>query len=182
MVDRAAQDADGGHTPAADGIATVDLVGVARSVVVATVPEQLDLLTEVATRWEAGAGPDGPRRGWTGGSVGSGIEPLLLGEVILPVLLGASAEVLGDAVVAAWHSRPRPVRRWRRRARSGRDEPVALPAAPVTLDASQAEALRSACVRHGAALGLSPEEATVLADAVYGALCRAMTEPRRDDD
>jgi hypothetical protein len=179
VVDRA-QDESGGPPPVAGEPATVDLVEVARSVVMDTVPEQLDLLTAVATRWEAGAG--GPRRGWTGGSVGSGIEPLLLGEVILPVLLGASAEVLGAAVVAAWHARPRPVLPWRRRARSSRDEAVALPTAPVPLDAGQAEALRSACVSHGAALGLSADEATMLADAVYGALCRAMTEPRPDDD
>ncbi|MEU7903384.1 hypothetical protein [Actinoplanes sp. NPDC049118] len=157
---------------------TVELGRLGHAAVIAVAPDQLDLYTAATARWDAGAGRR--RRGWTGGSVGSGIEPVLLAEVVGPVLLGAAAEVLGAATVAAWGRRRRWFRRgwWSRRRRDAE----ALPRTRVTLDAEQAEALRSACVRHGTTLGLSPAEAAMLADAVHGAVCQALAEAERVDE
>ena len=147
------------------GPRSVDLAVVAKDAVTTVAPEQADLVT---------VSPARRRRDWTGGAVGSGIDPVLLGEVVGPVLLGASAEVLGAAAVAAWRGRPR--WRLRRRPRPSTPDTAALPPAPVTLDAGQVRALRAACVRHGTTLGLSPSEADLLADAVEGALNRALDD------
>ncbi|MET8154298.1 hypothetical protein ACIBSW_18545 [Actinoplanes sp. NPDC049668] len=147
-----------------DKTVTVELGELARAAVLTAAPDQIDLYAAATARWDAGAG----RRGRTGGSVGSGIEPMLLAEVIGPVLLGAAAEVLGAATVAAWGRR----RRWFRRRRDARPGP----ATRVTLDPDQVEALRAACVRHATTLGLGPAEATMLADAVHGALSQALAE------
>lgn len=110
-------------------------------------------------------GTSGRRRWeWTGGSVGSGMGPVVTAEIIYPLLTGTLGQVLGAAAV----SRPW---RWRRR----RDVRAAH-AVRVTLDAEQVDMLRSAWISYGMTLGLSRPRATVLAEAIHGALCRAMAE------
>ncbi|RZU53837.1 hypothetical protein EV385_5771 [Krasilnikovia cinnamomea] len=177
MTERAAHGATDRSRPTG-GTVTVELGELAHAAVVATAPDQIDLYTAATARRDAGAGHRRP--GWTGGSIGSGLEPVLLAEVIGPILLGASAEVLGAATVATWRGRRRWFRRgwWSRR----RGPAQAGPRTRVTLDADQVEALRSACVRHGTTLGLSEAEATLLADAVHGALCRALADAQHVDE
>ena len=149
---------------------TIVLADLARDVVAATAAEQVELLAAVTDRWEAGDVPGRRRWGWMGGSVGSGIDPAATSEIIYPLLTGTLAQVLGTGAVVGWR------RRWRRRRHS---EVPAVPRTQVTLDADQIELLRSACISHGVALGLSRSKATILADAVHGALCRAMAETHR---
>ncbi|GAB1639829.1 hypothetical protein [Krasilnikovia sp. MM14-A1259] len=175
MTERAAHGSNGRSRSATGHTVTVEWGDLAYAAVAAAAPDQIDLFTAATVQWEAGT--IRRRHGGTGGSVGSGIEPVLIAEVVGPVLLGASAEVLGVATVAAWRGR----RRWFRRAWWSRRRD-AIPRARVTLDADQAEALRSACVRHGTMLGLNEAEAAMLADAIYGALCRAMADAVHVDD
>ncbi|BFU43955.1 hypothetical protein [Krasilnikovia sp. MM14-A1004] len=183
MAERAAHGSTDRSHSTTGGTVTVELGELAQAAVLAVAPDQIDLLTAATARWDAGAGQKGP--GWTGGSVGSGIEPVLLAEVVGPVLLGASAEVLGAATVAAWRSRRGWFRRgwfrrgWFRRRRRPADPG---PRTRVTLDADQVDALRSACIRHGTTLGLNPAEATMLADAVHGALCQALADADHVDE
>jgi hypothetical protein len=163
---------DGSHSGVNDqadgrstGRVTIVLGDLAREVVNATAPEQMDLFTEVTAQWEAGRIPGRQRHGWLGGSVGSGFAHTLTCQIIYPLLSGTLSQVLGTAVVA------RPWRRWRRR-RHGDVPP--LPQVQVVLDADQIAAFRSICISHGMTLGLSKAKATVLADAVHGALSQAM--------
>lgn len=150
------------------GRVTVTIADLARDVVSVSAPEQVELLAVVTARWEAGFGPGSRRRGWLGGSVGSGIDPLLTSEIIYPLLTGTLAQVLGTAAVAGW--------RWRWwRHRRPADVPT-VPAVRVTLDAGQLEAVRAACIAHGRSLGLSKARAVLLADAVYGVLRQAMDD------
>jgi hypothetical protein len=143
---------------------TIVLGDLAREAVNATAPEQMDLLAEVTAQWEADRVPRRGRYGWLGGSVESGFEHVVTSEIIYPLLSGTLSQVLGTAVVA------RPWRRWRRR----RDHDVPpLPRVRVVLDADQIALFRSVCISHGMTLGLSKAKATVLADAIHGALSQA---------
>lgn len=155
----------------ADGL-TIVLADLAQSVVAAQAPEQVELLAAVTARWESGEVPGRRRWGWTGGSVGSGIEPVVLSNLIYPLLTGTLAQVLGSAAVEGWR------RRWWRHRRRGSDLP-SVPRVQVTLDVDQIEAVRVASVAHGMALGLSEARATILADAVHGVLCRALAKSGR---
>lgn len=147
------------------GRVTIVLGDLALEVVTLTAPEQMDLFAEVTARWEADRGPGRRRSGWLGGSVGSGFEHLVTSEIIYPLLSGTLSQVLGTAVVALR------CRRWRRRRHH--DAPP-LPRIQVALDADQIAAFRSVCIAHGVTLGLSKAKATVLADAIHGALVQAM--------
>jgi hypothetical protein len=57
-----------------------------------------------------------------------------------------------------------------------RRDAVTAPAVRVTLDADQIALLRSAWISYGVALGLPKSRATVLAEAIHGTLCQAMTQ------
>lgn len=166
MADGARVEATGAAGQDAAGRLTIAVADLAHDVVAATVPEQLELLTAVTVAWEAGKVPGRRRWGWTGGSVEFGVDPTVTTLIIYPLLTGTLGQVLGTAAVN--------VRR-RRRQRDVR-------AAQVTLDARQIEMLRSACVSYGVTLGLSKAKATVLAEAIYGVLCRALAESRRGHD
>jgi hypothetical protein len=163
---------DGSHSDVNDhadgrfaGRVTITLGDLARDVVKLTAPEQMDLFAEVTARWEAGQVPTRRRHGWTGGSVASGFDHIITSQIIYPLLSGTFSQVLGTAMIS------RPWRRWRRR-RHGDVPP--LPHVRVVLDAEQIAAFRSICISHGITLGLSKAKATVLADAVHGALSQAM--------
>ncbi|GAB1691070.1 hypothetical protein [Krasilnikovia sp. M28-CT-15] len=172
MTERAAHGSNGRSRSTTGAAVTVELGDLARAAVATAAPDQIDLFTAATAQWETGAARRWP--GGTGGSVGSGIEPVLLAEVVGPILLGASAEVLGAATVTAWRYRRQWFRRgWWPRRRRNTD---AVSRTRVAFDVDQVEALRSACVRHGTTLGLSEAEATMLADAVHGALCRALAD------
>ncbi|PPK71237.1 hypothetical protein V5P93_003102 [Actinokineospora auranticolor] len=133
---------------------TVALAGVARAAIAAAAPGELDYFDLVAVSWH-----DGGRRGVAGaaaGTVGSGAGPVVFSDVVFPLLTGAVAQVVGAAAFAGLRKR-----RWWRRRR----EPAAV---AIRLD--QVAAVRAACVAHGMTLGLSESEATLLADAINGAL------------
>jgi hypothetical protein len=148
----------------------IALADLAHDMVAAEAPRQLELLAAVTARWEAGNVP-GRRLGqWTGGSVGSGIAPVVTSDIIYPLLTGTLAQVLGSAAVVGFR------RRWWRR-RSGSIPPV--PRVLVTLDAAQIDAVRAECISHGVRLGLSRSKATVLADAMYGVLSRTIAESQQ---
>ncbi|MFI7578315.1 hypothetical protein [Micromonospora sp. NPDC049497] len=154
-----------GDPPA--GLAAVDIaVAVARVAVARLAPEELAVFEPVAADWRKHAG----RRGWSapGGSVGFGVEAVLVTEVALQAAGQAIADVLvlGGTLLG---------RRWWRR----RERPVAVPVVEpggtghpprLALTAEQARQLRAACRRHAIALGLEDSRADVLADAVVGAL------------
>ena len=148
---------------------TIALGDLARDIVTVTAPEQAELLELVTAQWERGVVPRSRRSGWLGGSVGSGIDPTLTGEIIYPLLTGALAPVLGSAAVAGWR------RRWWRRRRP--EQKPAVPAVRVTVESGQLEAVHAACLVHGRTLGLSAARALLLADAVCGSLGRAMDTP-----
>lgn len=145
-----------------DGPGTI--ADLARHVVGEVEPGQLDYLELVTDSWESGAAPRGTRT-WTGGTVGSGVQPWVLADLVYPLLAGTFAQVLGAAAFARLQRR-----RWWRRRRT------VVPSASITLTPEQVERARAACVAHGMTLGLSEAEATMLADAVHGALHRTGDE------
>lgn len=128
-------------------------------------PHELDFFHEVTAAWVAHELPyqRGSRR-LAVGTVGSGLDVSLISEVVYAVISGAVIEVLGAAAADAWRNRG-----WGRR--GGRKGGAALSAkADVVLADGDGERLRAACRRHGTALGLSEDQAALLADAVYGAV------------
>ncbi|MBP2337389.1 hypothetical protein JOF41_003567 [Saccharothrix coeruleofusca] len=137
----------------------VTIADLARRIVAEVEPEQVDYLALVTASWERGAPPRGSRS-WTGGTVGSGVQPWVLADLVYPLLAGTLAQVLGASAFARLQRR----RWWRKRA--------VVPSAQITLTPEQVERARAACIAHGMTLGLSESEATMLADAVHGALHR----------
>lgn len=126
-------------------------------------PQELEFLDDALTAWERGDFPHRRDRRAAAGTVGLGVDIALVTETVLVVLTGAAAEVLGTTAADAWQRRPR----WRRRAREGQ---VPMAQHRFALTAGQADRLREACRRHGQTLGLSAEQADLLADAVHGAI------------
>jgi hypothetical protein len=135
----------------------------ARRSVEAIAPDELDYFDDVTAAWakQELAFQRGSRR-LASGTIGIGVDVSLVSEAVYAVISGAAAEVLGTVAVAAWRQR----RWWHRR--PARD----AIAAPVALSDADSEALQAACRRHGLTLGLSPEQADLLADAVYGSIRR----------
>jgi hypothetical protein len=142
----------------------ITIADLARHVVGQVEPAQLDYLELVTADRERGGAAQASRT-WTGGTVGSGVQPWVLADLVYPLLTGTFAQVLGAAAFARLQRR----RWWRRK----RDLP---PSALITLTAEQVDQARAACISHGMTLGLSEAEATMLADAVHGALRRAGDE------
>ena len=141
----------------------------ANAVVSSLAPDQHDLLAAVTQRWARGQLPRRRRWSWFGGSVGFGVDPAVLSEVIYPLLTATLAQVAGDVVLTAWLRR----RWWRRHFAAGTPNP---PQVLVSLDERQLDALRAACVTHAVTLGLSKARAAVLADAIHGAVCRELAK------
>ncbi|MGW4944630.1 hypothetical protein ACWEOZ_23915 [Actinoplanes sp. NPDC004185] len=154
------KDPDGISAPAS----AFSLAGATRSAVERIAPAELGFLDDVLAAWERQdlARQRGRRRA-AAGAVGLGVDVTLVTEAVIAVLTGAATEVLGAVATDAWGRRPR----WRRGGRTTR-EAVAQHQLPLT--AGQADRLRDACRRHGLALGLTSEQAGLLADAVHGAI------------
>lgn len=140
------------------------IAALARHVVGKIEPAQLDYL-DLVTADREGRGTAPGSRNWTGGTVGSGVQPWVLADLVYPLLAGTFAQVLGATAFARLQRR----RWWRRK----REVP---PSARIFLTPEQVERARTACVEHGMTLGLSEAEATMLADAVHGALQRTGDE------
>ena len=109
--------------------------------------------------------PDTTPAGWTGGSVGIGVDPVVLSEVIFPVLTGAVAQIMGTAAGSWWQ-----------RVRRRRTAVALSPETVVTISAAQLEQIKAECVRSARALGMLPAKAQVLGDAVLGVLSRRNSE------
>ncbi len=146
---------------------TFSLATAVRGAVERIAPQECGHLDDVLAAWGRGdlAYQRGRRRS-AAGSVGFGVDVNLVAETVVAVVSGAAAEVLGAVATDAWQRR----RRWR----SGSRRAVERPAAerPLALTAGQADRLRDACRRHGRTLGLSEEQAALLADAVHGSVDR----------
>ncbi|MBB5960668.1 hypothetical protein FHS29_007296 [Saccharothrix tamanrassetensis] len=144
-----------------EGSVSVMVADLARQVVDLVAPEQLEYFGLVTESWESGKVPRRPRS-WTGGTVGSGVDPSVLADIVYPLLAGTIAQVLGATTFAGLQRR----RWWRRKRR-------AVPSTRITLTSEQVDQARTACIAHGMTLGLNESEATMLADAVHGALRRS---------
>lgn len=141
---------------------TVPFADLARAVIAEVAPRQLPYLALVTAEWTAGKDPCTLSKGWSGGEVRlGGPDPSVLGDVILPLLTGTAAQVLGAAGFAGLQRR----RWWRRRSRTAKP-------AQLVLDVDRIDEIRGACIAHGMTLGLNEAEATLLSDAVHGVLRR----------
>jgi hypothetical protein len=107
--------------------------------------------------------------------VGFGVETLLVTQLAFPIITAAIGEVLGDVAgdrLRLWTSR----RTGRRAATAGvtaadsEAEKASERPGHDVLTAEQVRALHDACERHARVLGMSAAKATLLADAVLGAL------------
>jgi hypothetical protein len=141
----------------------------ARAAVGRIAAQELVVFDEIAGRWWAGR----EDRRWSapGSSVGFGVDEALISAVAIQAVSAAVGEVLirgADGVKARW---------WRRRSRPVKAELPAGPTPVVALSEEQSQLLREACARHAVVLGLSPEAAELLADAVIGRMSTAPDEP-----
>ena len=138
------------------------LVLSARSAVAELAPEEADELFEaarIACRHRSRR-----RRARGTGAVGFGADLLPVAEQVLWVFTGAFVEVVSVAGLEQAHGW------WRRRSpRAAPPEPPPAPS-PHDLDADQRARLHAACLTHAAVLGLDPQEALLLADAVLGSI------------
>jgi hypothetical protein len=163
-----------GDTTADDRV-VITLADLAHGIVLAEAPDQLELLAAVTARWDAGAVFTRKRSGSLGGSVGSGIEPTILVDLVYPLLTGTLAQVLRSGIVAGWRRR-----KWWRRRQIVQPTPQTV----VMLSATQVKDVRAVCPIHAMALGCPEGKANALADAMYGVLCQAMAGSAEvsDDD
>jgi hypothetical protein len=158
-------------------ISTAQVVEIAREVIRQHAPEELRVFDAVAASWTAGQAKR--RRGRIpSGAVGSGVEVLMLAEIVFPLITNALGQVLGTLAV----ERVRRPRRPKARSEAAAAAPGGkTPTSPVHgasghdvhLSKQQAEAFRAACRSDAIAFGLAPSEADLLADACFGALISA---------
>ncbi|WP_329107975.1 hypothetical protein OG792_05595 [Micromonospora sp. NBC_01699] len=154
----------------------------ARAGVARLAPEELAVFAPVAEAWRRD-GSSLRGRPAPGGSIGFGIDAVLVSEIALQAVTSGLGEILAAGATAAgagwWRSRRRPRRSTApAEVESGGDtlQPGGDAPQPVidgdrlALTDAQAQALREACRRHGVTLGLTEEQAAVLADAAVGAL------------
>lgn len=142
---------------------TFSLNAVTRSAVERMAPQELEFLADALTAWERQDLPQRRGRRAAAGTVGLGVDIALVTETVLVVLTGATIEVLGTVATDAWQRRSR----WRR---GGHERRAPATQHRFALTVGQADLLREACRRHGQTLGLSAEQADLLADAVLGAI------------
>lgn len=140
---------------------------VVHQVVAEVAPEELEVLPLLEREWSAGRLP-GRRRRWAGGSVGFGLDPVLVGQALLTVLGGALSEAIGSATVTG-------VRGWRRRRRSRKPLPPDRIPVP-QLTSVQAQAIRDGILTHLTTAGLSRRRADLVADAALGVLLRQLLD------
>lgn len=149
------------------GSGPLTLHDVVHQVVAEVAPQELEVLPLLEREWSAGR-LTGRRRRWAGGSVGFGLDPVLVAQVLLTVLGGALSEVIGSAAVSG-------VRGWRRgrRARTA-PPPDQIPVSPPA--SFQAQGFRDDCVTHLTTAGLSRKRAELAADAALGVLLRQLLD------
>lgn len=138
----------------------VPAVDAARAMVTAAAPTQLPHFDQVTEAWDEGVLPGRGPAGWTGGSVGSNIDPQVLSDVVYPLLTSTVAQVVGAAGFLGLQRR-----KWWRRKPKGQ-----LKSAVLEVPAAKLDEFHRKCVAHGTTLGLSVEEATLMADALIGFL------------
>jgi hypothetical protein len=157
-------------------LSAVQVSEVVREVVRQLAPEELPVFASMADDWLSGH-----RRRWRSGkppgsAVGFGVETLLFTQLAFPIVTGAIGDVFGD--VMEDRGRLWKKRRAGRRASTttgvkaagqGTGKSNERPAQDV-LTSAQVRALHDACERHARVLGMSAAKATLLADAVLGAL------------
>lgn len=157
------------------------IVDAARAAVRRLAPEEIEVFDQVYAGWRRQGGSAAQ---WSrpGGSVGFGIDSVLLTEVALQSISAAVTEVLVVGATAAGTMGLGWLRRRRRAASAGESAAPPLPGSPsgsagvadappaTALTDTQVTRLREACRRHAVALGLSTEQAELLADALVGAL------------
>lgn len=150
---------------------TLGLAALARHIIRAVAPEQVELVERIPARWTVEEAPGSKRWGWVGGTVASGMVPAVLGEIVFPLLTGVFTQVLGTSALHGWQQR-----RWLRR------RPAEPPVAQVHLylDTDQITRLRSTCAAYARTLGLGNPEADLLAAALADTLQQALDEGRSD--
>jgi hypothetical protein len=155
-------------------VSVADLTDVVRHVVRVLAPEELEAVDAVADAWLSDQRGNRRSRGAPGGTVGFGVEAVLLSQLLFPIVAGAIGDVLGTIALE-------PGRLKRKKSKPAAAPNTADPgeaseaagAGPaVRLTKEQAENLRAACERHALALGLSSARADLLADSVLGSLSR----------
>ena len=132
----------------------------AREVLGTVEPGQLEAFDEAAAAWWAGDLHDDGSGGWSGGTVSSGLTANALVYLILPIVSGAVAQVLGAPA-------DRALRRWRLRRRRRSD--LELTAALL----EHADEVRQECLDRAIRAGVPVAKAELVADAAHAALCRA---------
>ena len=182
--------AEGGATGALP-VSRAWVAEVAREVIRQLAPEELAVFDAMADRWLSGEAPRRRPGRRPGAAVGFGIDAVLLSELVFPILTVAVGEVLGTAAVERIRLRRRPSRS---RAEPQVTPPEAStgttstgttgagtvgerPGEVVKLTGQQTHDLHDACRRHAMTLGLPPDTALLLADAVVGALHSAPAGP-----
>jgi len=192
--------AEGGATGALP-VSRAWVAEVAREVIRQLAPEELAVFDAMADRWLSGEAPRRRPGRRPGAAVGFGIDAVLLSELVFPILTVAVGEVLGTAAVELIRLRRRPSRS---RAEPQVTPPEAStgttstgttstgtnstgttgagtvgerPGEVVKLTGQQTHDLHDACRRHAMTLGLPPDTALLLADAVVGALHSAPAGP-----
>jgi hypothetical protein len=154
-------------------------VRVAREVTARLAPEESSVFDEVASTWRAGVATGKA----PGGTVGFGIEAALVSAIVIEVVAGSIAEVMGYSVGVArsrW-------RRWRARRRGGSGADLAVVETPavegrIVMTAAQSARLREVSRRHAVSAGLPEAAADLLADAMVGAVHVLDAPPRSDAD
>jgi len=161
--------------PAKTGPLSADQVTeVARDVVRQLAPDELAVFDSVAAAWLADDGRQRPGKA-PGGSVGFGVEEVLLTQLTFPIIAAAVGEVLGNAAEERVRGRLKYRKRRRPAAAAVQADGAGAAkssesAARDVLTGQQARAVRNACERHARTLGMPPAKAKVLADAVLGSL------------
>ena len=148
--------------PVTDSVASTEalsFVDLCRAAVLVVAPEELPHLADVADAWFRG---EGDRRDAPVGTIGFGFDVPVLAELILPIVTGAVAQVVGSAAERGLLRRRRAPER-------------TLPAEAL----DRAEAVRDECRQRALDARFSRRQADQIADAVYAELIRAARDDRR---
>lgn len=159
--------------PVVTPVLATKVVDVAREVVRQLEPEELAVFDDIAEFWVSGRSR-GRRRGREpGAAVGFGIEAVLLSELLFPIISGALGQTLGTSITERAGHRLRLTRK------AAVNAAAAAPAGgagggrvseDARLTVEQLRSVHEVCLRDAATLGMTPEKALLLADAVVGAL------------
>jgi hypothetical protein len=152
-------------------VSSAQIINAAREAIRQLEPEELVMFDATAEAWLAGELQVRARHREPGAAVGFGIEAVLLSELVFPVITSALGQVLGTSITPV-AERFRFGRHKPRQAAAGLagGSPDGHGGETAALTAGQLRDVHDACQRDAAAIGLAPARATLLADAVVGAL------------